>query len=327
MKRIAQFQKNLKRFFRKHTLRVIKFSFLALFLLLLPAPNAYFFPVAKSEGLKVTNQINLGPAPDYPVNSTQVQAPLLSAGAVLVKDIPSGVILYAKNENMRFPPASTTKIMTALVALENYSLDDVFTVPDISLEPSIMKLVPGEKITVESLLYGALVHSANDAAYTLASNYPGGYDAFIQKMNQKAQMLNLADTHFTNSVGFDDDNHYSTASDLAKQALAGLSNKTFVKIVGTKNITVSDVTYTYFHDLKNVNELLGKIPGVMGVKTGFTQNAGEVLISEVKKNDHSILIVLLKSNDRFGETTKLIDWVFGNFNWIPINEFTQAIAK
>lgn len=185
----------------------------------------------------------------------------------------------------------------------------------------------GEKLTVESLLYGALVHSANDAAYALAESYPSGVEKFVEVMNNKARELGLSDTHFTNPVGFDDVTHYTTAVDLAKQAQAALSNKTFAKIVGTKSITVSDVTFTYFHELKNVNELLGKVAGVTGVKTGYTQNAGEVLVTEVKKNGQSVIFVVLKSADRFGDTTKLIDWVFNNYTWVPFADIIPNTQK
>jgi len=187
-----------------------------------------------------------------------------------------------------------------------------------------MGLVNGEKISFEALLYGSLVHSANDAAYTIAENYPGGIENFVAMMNKKAASLNLTDTHFSNPIGFDDDNQYITARDLAKLTKIALQNKIFAKIVSTKSITVSDVTYTYFHPLSNVNELLGKVSGVSGVKTGFTQTAGEVLVSNVKKNDRDVLFIVLKSQDRFGESEKLINWVFENFAWKKIDEVNQA---
>lgn len=298
--------------------RITKFILVALFLFILPAPNQYFIKIPKTYGIKPMNQISLPAPPLYPRLKTQVKAPQLTAAAVLVKDLSSGVTLYAFEENQRFFPASTTKIMTALVALENYTLDDVVTVNNTSFDGRVMNLIEGEKLTVESLLYGALVHSANDAAFALADHYQYGLEQFVEKMNEKARKLHLSDTHFTNPVGYDDLFHYSTASDLSKQAIVALSNKTFAKIVGTRAITVSDIYFSYFHDLKNVNELLGKIPGLSGVKTGFTESGGEILISEVKKNGHDILIVLLKSADRFGETTRLIDWIFGNFEWVTI---------
>lgn len=190
-----------------------------------------------------------------------------------------------------------------------------------------MGLVPKEQITVESLLYGVLVHSANDAAYVLAENYPGGIEAFVADMNQKIKEYNLFGTHFANPAGFDDLENYTTPKDLAKLAKVAINNKTIAKIISTKNITVSDINYTYFHPLTNVNELLGKIAGVAGVKTGSTDGAGEILVSEVKKNGRSVLFVVLKSKDRFGDTVKLIDWVFNNFAWKNITEIITPASR
>ncbi|OGG26388.1 hypothetical protein A2960_03610 [Candidatus Gottesmanbacteria bacterium RIFCSPLOWO2_01_FULL_39_12b] len=292
---------------------------------LFPAPNTYTRTVSKTASIILPKSIDLSPPPSYPINQKGDEAPQVSALGVIIKDIPSGATIYVKNEKTKFSPASTTKIITALVALDTFKLDDIMTVKSVLNEGKTMGLQRGEKLAFESLLYGTLVHSANDAAFAIAENYPGGIEKFVVAMNEKAQKLNLFDTHFANPAGFDDQNNYTTASDLAKLALVGLSNKTFSKIVGTRAITVSDVSYTYFHDLKNVNELLGKVPGVSGVKTGLTQEGGEILVSEINKNSESILIVILKSSDRFGETIKLIDWVFSNFVWKNIRDITPTI--
>jgi D-alanyl-D-alanine carboxypeptidase len=300
---------------------------LVVFLVLIPAPNIYFRQVPSGQGVTFSKSIELPSPPPYPVNQTGKGAPETTAVGVVIKDTDSGVVLYRKNEKMKFPPASTTKIVTAMVALDKYKLDDVLTVKTVVGESRTMGLISGEKITAESLLYGTLVHSANDAAYVLAENYPGGVDSFVGKMNEKVKSLHLLDTHFVNPVGFDDPKQYTTAADLVKLAEVALANKTFAKIVSTKSITVSDVSFTYFHDLRNVNQLLGKVAGVAGVKTGFTQNAGEVLISEVKRNDRNLIIVVLKSNDRFDETTSLMDWVFGNFVWIKLPIVTPNIPS
>lgn len=292
-------------------LPILGFAFLLSFF---PAPSVYF-QKQSLDSLDINSfEIDLPEAP-LPVNISGADVPEVSAEGIVIVDLPSNIILYQKNANDRFNPASTTKIITALVALDKYGLEDILTVDRVETEGRTMKLIPGEKLTFESLLYGMLVHSANDAAYAIAENYPGGVEKFVEAMNQKAKELNLSNTHFTNPVGFDDREMYTTPSDLARLAKAALSSKLIAKIVGTKNITVSDVDYIHFHTLTNVNELLGKVAGVAGVKTGYTENGGEILVSEVKKNGHSILIVLLKSQDRFAETKLLIDWVFGNFAW------------
>lgn len=304
---------------KKHAGRVLFILIFAFLLFLLPAENIYFQSVPDS-GVKKSGPINLPDPPPVPQNRTGTPPPELSADGIMIVDIPSQVVLYRKNEHQRFLPASTTKIVTALVARDHYKLDEVLTVRTVIREGSHMDLISGEQMTFENLLYGTLVQSANDAAYTLAENYPGGIAGFVNEMNRKAASLNLENTHFTNPIGFDDPLHYTTPGDLAKIAQTALMDKTLAKIVGTRTITVSDINYTYFHPLTNVNELLGKVAGVSGVKTGFTQNAGEILVSEVKKNGRSILIVLLKSQNRFTETEELINWVFSNFQWVKIGE-------
>lgn len=310
---------------KKNYKRIIWFVTITIALTLFPSPNIYFQSVPKSGGIVLSAQLDLPPSPPYPINYTGYAAPYVSAQGVYISDLNSGATLYKKNEKVRFSPASTTKIFTAWVALKHYDLGDVLTVKTVVNSGRIMGLYQGEKLTVESLLYGALVHSANDAAYTLAENYPGGVTKFIEKMNETAREMKLTDTRFINPIGFDDIEHYTTATDLAKQAQIALSDKTFAKIVATRSITVSDISFTSFHDLSNVNQLLGKISGVAGVKTGQTEIGGEILVTEVKKNDHSVLFVLLKSLDRFGETVQLIDWVFGNFVWLEVSEIIPTI--
>lgn len=255
------------------------------------------------------------PAP-YPSNMTGMYpGGEVSAGGVVIEDVDSDVVLYQRNSYESFSPASTTKILTALVALDAYNLDDVLTVKTLMNSGQTMKLVAGERMTVENLLYGTLIQSGNDAAYALAENYPGGVEAFITAMNVKAKQLHLAQSHFTNPVGFDDLNHKMTPMDLVRLASVALQNKTITKMVAIPQITISDVTHTYFHSLTNVNQLLGKIPGVGGIKTGWTEEAGENLVTLVERGGKRIIIVVLKSRDRFVDTTKLIDWVFANHRW------------
>lgn len=255
------------------------------------------------------------PAP-YPTNVTGIYPGAeVTAGGVVIEDVASGVMLYERNGFEQFAPASTTKLLTALVALEAYELEDVLTVKTLMNNGASMKLVAGERVTVENLLYGTLIQSGNDAAYTLAEQYPSGVEGFVVAMNAKAKTLSLDHSNFTNPVGFDDPNHKMTPMDLVRLATVALSNKTIVKMVAIPQITVSDVTHTYFHPLTNVNQLLGKIPGVGGIKTGWTEEAGENLVTLVERSGHRVIVVVLKSKDRFADTTKLIDWVFGNYRW------------
>jgi D-alanyl-D-alanine carboxypeptidase len=149
----------------------------------------------------------------------------------------------------------------------------------------------------------------------LAEFYPEGVDGFIEKMNKKAKALHMDQSYFTNPAGFDGGVHKVTPKDLSLLALAAIQNKTIAKMVAIPQITVSDVNHVYFHRLSNVNQLLGKIPGVGGIKTGWTEAAGENLITYVERDGRKIIFVVLHSRDRFDDTIKLIDWVFENFRW------------
>jgi len=292
--------------------------FLALFLLITPRKEgevvvAAFpeFPLVKQEILPVPT-----PAP-YPVNITGKKPPEdVTAHAVYVVDVTSGVPIYAKNETDPVPPASTTKLMTALVALDLYKPTDIVTIHESTVDGQLMNLLSNERMTVENLLYGMLINSGNDAADALARFHPNGYGAFIAAMNEKAKSLHLSQSSFTNSVGFDEANHVMSAKDLSRIARIAMTNPLIAHIVGIPQITISDVDHTIYHQLKSTNALLGKVPGVSGIKTGYTQEAGEALVTQVERNNRTIIFVVLRSKDRFNDTTQLIDWVFSNHQWM-----------
>lgn len=295
--------------------KLLFLAMLGLFVVLSPGNGASALVSKKTFLLNIFPFPTPTPAP-YPVNRTGIYPGAeISAEGVIVYDAISGTTMYSKNGDKILSPASTTKIMTAIVALEHYKLDDVVTVQTVANDGQVMGLVSGEKMTVENLLYGALVYSGNDAAWALAEHYPGGVSAFVDAMNAKAKDLQLVRTHFTNPVGYDDANHKMSASDLTRLAAYALTNKTIAKIVAIPQITVSDVTYTRFHALSNVNALLGKIPGVAGIKTGWTEEAGENLVTLIERNGHKVIIVVLKSRDRFRDTELLINWVFSTYEW------------
>jgi len=302
----------------RDSFRLAVFFFIFLILFFLPGQNVYEQSlIFKKQAIAESPFVSFTPAP-YPVNITGYYPQELTAQGILVADLPSAVILYQKNPNLEFSPASTTKIMTALVTLEHFKLDQILTVKTVIKEGRVMELLPQEKITVENLLYGALVHSANDAAFALAESYPGEVTAFVKKMNEKAKEFGLKNTHFENPIGFESSSQYSSAFDLFSLTTKALQNKTFAKIVGTPSITVHDQEFKYFHFLENVNELLGKVLGVAGIKTGFTEDAGECLVNLTKRDEREILTVILKSEDRFAETERLLDWVFLNHRWEEI---------
>lgn len=258
-----------------------------------------------------------------PLGGKQV-FPILSAQGALAVDLDSGVSLYEKNPDAVLLPASTTKIVTALVALDTYSLDQVLTVPrGINVDGQKMRLYIGEQMRVEDLLYGLLVYSANDAAMTLAINYPasspsgnlGGYDAFVEAMNEKAKDLSMTNSYFENPVGLDGVAQTTTAKDLLRATEVAMRNPQFAKFVGTKSVSLADATGKVKYNLKNINLLLDEVPGVLGVKTGWTENARENLVTYIERDGRKVVIVLLGSQDRFGETKQLIDWIFDNYEW------------
>lgn len=287
----------------------------AVFFVFVPNPRLYARITSNGQVAKILPFTTPAPAP-YPVNTTGIYPGFeITAEGIVVYDPDSATTMYGRNTEVLLSPASTTKIMTALVALEYYDLDDVVTVATVANTGATMGLVPGEQITVENLLYGALIQSGNDAAWALAEHFDGGVEKFVEAMNEKAAALHLTGTRFTNPVGFDDPNHKTSAIDLARLGAYALANKIIAKIVAIPQITISDITHTSFHPLTNVNALLGKIPGVAGIKTGWTEEAGENLVTLVERDGRRIIVVVLKSRNRFADTEQLINWVFANYEW------------
>jgi len=292
-----------------------------------PGQNYYLVVQADYKKIPVRSLNFELPSPSlYPTNFAGQKPPPLTARSVIIMDKNSSVVIYSKNENLWVLPASTVKIMTALVALDYYQPESILTVGEINDFGQTMKLVKGEKITVKNLLYGLLVASANDAALVLAQNYPGGQKAFVNAMNRKAAVLNLGNTYFANPTGLDSDEEgklltdfsYTTALDLARLATEAFKNPLFSQMVQTEKIIVTDVSGKITHQLFNINQLLGKVDGLKGGKTGWTEEAGECLVAYTEKENQGIITVVLGSQDRFGETKKLIEWVFTNYRWINI---------
>lgn len=253
--------------------------------------------------------------PKIEIVSSNIEAPKISAVAALAFDPEMEQLLFQKNIHQRLALASTTKIMTAIIASEHFTSADVLTVPtEAIVGGSSMELSGGERLTFRSLLYGMMLNSGNDAAFTIAMNYPGGYDAFVSRMNERALEMGLEDTHFDNPAGFDSPTNYSSAYDLLQIGIAAMQNAKLGRVFSTKETSVTSIDKTQIHILKNLNKLLNQ-NGVLGIKTGTTEKAGESFVGLIKKNGHTILTVMLNSNDRFGETKELIDWIFTNYSW------------
>ncbi len=294
------------------------FAFFTLLFLFYPGDSYYFHIFAYNRELinKTVSpvKLNINPIPYLKLP----YYPEVSAEGIYLVDLPSFTPIFSRNENLKLFPASTTKILTALVAYDVYKPDQIITVKRTINDGQVMGLVVGEKITVENILYGTLVHSGNDAAFVLADNY--GYDKFVDLMNKKAKSLGMKNSYFSNPNGLDSGTQHSTAFDLSLAARELLKNPYLSKIVSTKEISISDVDFKYFHQLTNVNKLLGEIQGLGGLKTGYTENAGENLVSFYKKNGHQFVIVILKSLDRFNDTRNIISWIEANVDYVNVKD-------
>lgn len=261
---------------------------------------------------------------DYPVFDPSLKTlidqtglPQLSAQGVIIMDNDSKVILYSKNPVTRFAMASTTKIMTAIVALKHYHLNDILEVQSFGGGGAVVGFQKGDKVRFEDMLYGMLLPSGNDAALAIAQNYPGGEQAFIEKMNEKVQELHLTDTHFSDSSGLDDQGDYTTILGLVRIASDALKNPVFARIVATKHHAIKTVDGTKLFPVSNLNQLLGK-DGVIGVKTGFTQEAGGILVTAKREDGHTLLILVMKSEDRFADTATLLKLIGGNVTFLSM---------
>lgn len=249
--------------------------------------------------------------------------PTINSRAAIVYDRNSGQILFGKNENEKRKMASTTKIMTAIIVIENSHLDDIVAISSKAAGTggSRLGLHTNDKISVKNLLYGLLLCSGNDAAVALAEHVGGTVSGFAELMNQKCSDLGLISTHFVTPHGLDNEEHYTTAYELAIITNYALKNDIFRKVVGTKNytITINNSSKT----LSNTNELLGNLDGVYGVKTGFTNGANRCLVTAVKRDQLDIICIVLGADtkkDRTKDSIELIEYVFQNFEPVNIKE-------
>lgn len=232
------------------------------------------------------------------------------AHSILLKELNSGRVLYEHEAGKRLSPASLTKIMSALVILEQGRLDDQVTVSKNAARAhkTHLRLKPGQVFRLEDLLKAMLIVSANDACLAAVEHVGGDEDQFVTLMNAKAAALGLSDTHFSNACGFDGVDHYSTAEDLAQLSLTALEQPTFRQLVREEHSIIVPVNGYRPYVLHNTNRLLGRIPGVEGVKTGFTSKAGRCLIAKVSQNGSDLLLVILNSNRRWDTAKNLINF-------------------
>ncbi len=244
----------------------------------------------------------------------------VSAKYACVIDALTGNVLFEKNAYEKHSMASTTKIMTALVALENSNLSDIVTASKnaAGTEGSSIYLKPGEEITMEDLLYGLMLASGNDAAIAIAEHIGGTVENFAEMMTKKAKEIGAKNTSFKNPNGLDSDGHFTTAYDLALITRKALKNDTFKQIVSSKTKTISNGTENYKRTLTNHNKLLNQYSGCIGVKTGYTKKTGRCLVSAAERNGFSVIAVTLNAPDDWNDHKNMLDYAFNTYTPKPL---------
>jgi D-alanyl-D-alanine carboxypeptidase (penicillin-binding protein 5/6) len=278
-------------------------------------PNIQEVEIVKTASSSLQSLIDSKPAP---IKKPQYISPVINSKSAISVDLDSGAILYEKNPHQRLPIASITKLMTMSIILEENDLNEIAKVSNYAanIEGSQMYLYAGEEMTVENLLYGAIIASANDAAITLAEHNAGNVDAFVEKMNKKAKEIGLLNTHFSNPIGLDQTYNYSTAYDIVKLSKYAYQNEFIKKAAIIKELNVQSINGTSNHKLESTNLLLDSYLKIKGLKTGSTDLAGECLVA-ITENEtgNEIFTVVLNSPSRFTETKILADWSFRAYNW------------
>ncbi len=250
----------------------------------------------------------------YAIKKTDKAFADSTAYVAMEKD--TGRVLSGENIHAKKYMASTTKILTAITVIENASLTDVVTVTEktVGIEGSSMYLEVGEKISVKSLLFGLMLRSGNDSAETLASFVSGSVENFAELMNKTAQKIGAKNSNFTNPHGLHDDNHYTTAYDLALISCYAMKNDDFREIVSTKKVTVEWTTRDYDRVLYNKNKMLSTYDGATGIKTGYTKKAGRCLVSSALKNGMEVITVVLNCPNMWQKSSELLDSSFKDYS-------------
>ncbi|WP_274651691.1 D-alanyl-D-alanine carboxypeptidase family protein [Paenibacillus humicola] len=258
------------------------------------------------------------------------------AQAAALIDVVSGRLLYSANGDKRMRIASLTKIMTAIVAIEHGKLSDIVktSVRAAGKEGSSIYLQKGEQMSLQNLLYGLMLRSGNDAATAIAEHVGGSEEGFVYLMNEKARMLGLTHTHFMNPSGLDDDDHYSTADDMAKLTAYALKNPVFKEIVKTKVKTAPNPNDEWDYKWRNKNKMLSLYDGADGVKTGYTKLAHRCLVSSATRDGQQLAVVTLDDGDDWTDHQKLLDWGFAHYplsevahQGQPVNGYPLAVGR
>jgi D-alanyl-D-alanine carboxypeptidase len=262
------------------------------------------------------DELALGPVVGGPARIDDAAPPLVTARHVAIIDEGSGALLYGQNAHTRVPPASTTKIATTLVALERAAdLGQLVrvTVSGSRMEAadgsSVMGLEPGRQVTLETLLYGMMLPSGNDAAEQVALALAGSRERYVDWMNETVAELGLHDTRFANPSGMDDPGHYSSAYDMAMLARRAMRHPAFRQMAGAAHYYGDDYALT------NLNRLIGWYAGADGVKVGFTDEARKTIVASATRNGHRVYVGLMRSEDLPSDSMSLFDWVWQTYAW------------
>ncbi|MBI3978741.1 MAG: D-alanyl-D-alanine carboxypeptidase [Chloroflexi bacterium] len=250
------------------------------------------------------------PGPAIAQAAPAIAPPRISGQAAVVIDDTTGQVVYEQNAHQHLPPASTTKVVTALVALQHSALQDIVRV-DVEwsdLEDStIMGLLRGEIVTLEDLLYGLMLPSGNDAAVAIARHVGGTEERFVQMMNDEAKRLGLTDSHFANPHGLDAEGHYTSPYDLAQFARLAMRNPAFAAIAAAPNAARHG---KQVYSLRNINRVLRVYPGATGVKTGYTDNAWQTVVASANRNGRPVYVAVMRSWDYAGDAVALFDYFY-----------------
>lgn len=252
----------------------------------------------------------------------------ITAKSALLADAETGEVLWQFNPDLKSYPASLTKIMTAVIILEQGDLDDWVTAPKEAAytDGSSMALKEGERVQMKDLLNAILVRSANDACVAAAIHLAGSVDKFVNWMNEKAKELGMNNTHFVNPHGLHDPQHYTTVRDLLTLTRYALKNPMFRSIVSQREITIAPTDKSSLRRYRNRNKLLELYPGCDGVKTGYTVPAGECLVASATRNGWQLIAIVLGSQDHFRDCSVLLDYGFNNFVRLTLFEKGEQIA-
>ncbi|MDE6472438.1 MAG: D-alanyl-D-alanine carboxypeptidase [Clostridia bacterium] len=283
--------------------------------------NDYNF--ANSKAISSNNQNDNNNANDYVSGSKDKEVSYVNKShSMAVVEASTMRVLLGENKDVRLEMASTTKIMTALVVIENVDLDSEFTIPDeaVGVEGSSIYLKSKEIWTIRDLLYGLMLRSGNDSATALAIATAGSVEKFVEMMNDKVKELGLENTHFENPHGLHADNHYTSAYDLAIISAVAMQNDTFKEIVGCKMYTVKANSSHPTYYFANKNKMLSLYDGANGIKTGYTKDSGRCLVTSAERNGMQLICVVLNVYDHYNTSALNFDKAFANYSSVTVGK-------